>query len=71
MGWFQRRGSGARKARPEFLRYGEALAALDIEEGRLRQLLAQGRLRGFRDDDSLKFLRSDVDALARRLPNRT
>ena len=55
----------APEARPEFLPYAEALRALGVDEGELRSLLVAGRLRGFRDEASLKFLRADVDALLR------
>ena len=55
----------APEARPEFVPYVQALTALGVEERELRGLLVAGRLRGFRDEASLKFLRTDIDALLR------
>ena len=49
----------------EFVRMADAVAMHGIEEARLRALLLAGRLRGFRDQSSVKFLRSELDAVAR------
>ncbi len=66
MGFSRFSSAATREADGAFLPYGEALAALGIDEGQLRELLTGGSLRGFRDEESLKFLRADVDAMRRR-----
>jgi len=47
----------------EYLSFEDALKALQIQEAELRALVAQSKLRAFRDGNMLKFRRSDVDAL--------
>ena len=44
----------------ELLSFDEALAELQMATHELRSLVAQGEIRAFRDDDSLKFRRTDV-----------
>ena len=70
LGLLSRSVGTARREQRDFVGYADALDALGLNEPQLRELVAQGRLRGFRDEASLKFLRADIDALARRKPRR-
>ncbi|HUT35834.1 MAG TPA: helix-turn-helix domain-containing protein [Planctomycetota bacterium] len=47
----------------EYLPFEGALGALQMPEAELRALVAQGKLRAFRDGNMLKFRRSDIEAL--------
>ncbi len=47
----------------EYLSFEEALAALVTQEAELRALVAQGKLRAFRDGNMLKFRLTDIEAL--------
>lgn len=47
----------------EYLSFEDALADLQMQEAELRALVAQGKLRAFRDENMLKFRRSDVSGL--------
>ena len=44
----------------EFLSFDEALAELQMATHELRSMVAQGEIRAFRDEDVLKFRRTDV-----------
>ncbi len=44
----------------EFLTFDEALAELQMATHELRSLVAQGEIRAFRDEDILKFRRTDI-----------
>lgn len=44
----------------EFLTFDEALAELQMATHELRSLVAQGEIRAFRDEDVLKFRRTDI-----------
>jgi len=70
LGLLSRSVGTARREQRDFVGYADALDALALNEPELRTLVVQGRLRGFRDEASLKFLRADIDALARRRPHR-
>ncbi len=45
----------------EYLSFEDALKALQMQEAELRALVAQGKLRAFRDGNMLKFRHSDVE----------
>jgi len=47
----------------DYMSFDDALSELQMQEAELRALVAQGRLRAFRDENTLKFRRSDVEAL--------
>ncbi|MBM4037310.1 MAG: helix-turn-helix domain-containing protein [Planctomycetes bacterium] len=47
----------------EYLSFEEALGALGTQEAELRALVAQGKLRAFRDGNMLKFRLTDIEAL--------
>lgn len=47
----------------DYMSFDEALSQLQMEEAELRALVSQGKLRAFRDENTLKFRRSDVDRL--------
>jgi len=47
----------------EYMSFEDALAALGMQEAELRSLVAQGKLRAFRDENILKFRRSDIEGL--------
>jgi len=47
----------------DYLSFDEALRALQMQEAELRALVSQGKLRAFRDENTLKFRRSDVETL--------
>jgi hypothetical protein len=47
----------------EFLSFEQVLKELQVQEGELRSMVSQGRLRAFRDENTLKFRRSDVETL--------
>jgi len=47
----------------QYVTFEDALKALGMQEAELRALVAQGRLRAFRDENMLKFRRSDVENL--------
>jgi len=47
----------------EYLSFDDALRDLQMQEAELRSLVAQGKLRAFRDENTLKFRRSDVESL--------
>ena len=49
----------------DFLSFDDALTELQMQEAELRALVSQGRLRAFRDENTLKFRRNDVDQLRR------
>jgi len=49
----------------ELLSFDEALAELQMATHELRSLVAQGEIRAFRDEDSLKFRRTDILDLKR------
>ncbi|MBM4033976.1 MAG: hypothetical protein FJ291_19665 [Planctomycetes bacterium] len=49
----------------EYLSFEDALKSLQMQEAELRALVAQGKLRAFRDENMLKFRRGDVDGLRR------
>lgn len=45
----------------EYLSFEDALKVLQMQEAELRTLVAQGKLRAFRDGNMLKFRRTDID----------
>jgi len=47
----------------DYLSFDEALRDLQMQEAELRALVSQGKLRAFRDENTLKFRRADVDGL--------
>ncbi len=47
----------------DYMSFDEALAQLQMQEAELRALVSQGKLRAFRDENTLKFRRTDVDQL--------
>jgi len=47
----------------QYLSFEHALAELGMQEAELRALVAQGKLRAFRDGNMLKFRRSDIEAV--------
>jgi hypothetical protein len=47
----------------EYLSFDDALHELQMQEAELRALVSQGKIRAFRDENTLKFRRSDVDTL--------
>ncbi len=49
----------------EYLSFEDALSSLGLQEAELRALVAQGKLRAFRDQNELKFRRSDIENLRR------
>jgi len=48
----------------DYISFDEALKALRMEEAELRALVSQGKLRAFRDENTLKFRRQDIENLA-------
>lgn len=48
----------------DYISFDDALKALRMEEAELRALVSQGKLRAFRDENTLKFRRQDVEGLA-------
>ena len=61
--WDRSPTQGAAASAPDYVPLAEALTSLGVAEGELRALLVQGRLRGFRDAASLKFLKTEIEAL--------
>lgn len=47
----------------EYVPFDDALKALRMPEAELRAMVAQGKLRAFRDDNMLKFRKGDVETL--------
>ena len=47
----------------DYLSFDDALNELQMQEAELRALVSQGKLRAFRDENTLKFRRSDVEDL--------
>lgn len=47
----------------DFLSFEEVLKELQMQEGELRGMVSQGKLRAFRDENTLKFRRADVEKL--------
>ena len=47
----------------EYVPFDDALKALRMQEAELRALVAQGKLRAFRDENMLKFRKGDVETL--------
>jgi len=47
----------------DYLSFDDALRELQMEEAELRTLVSQGKLRAFRDENTLKFRRSDIEQL--------
>ncbi|MFP4056325.1 MAG: hypothetical protein ACLF0G_05615 [Candidatus Brocadiia bacterium] len=47
----------------EYISFDDALRELQMQEAELRALVSQGKLRAFRDENTLKFRRSDVEGL--------
>jgi len=47
----------------DFMSFDDALSELQMQEAELRALVSQGKLRAFRDENTLKFRRMDVDKL--------
>ncbi len=47
----------------DYLSFDEALRDLQMQEAELRALVSQGKLRAFRDENTLKFRRADVEGL--------
>jgi len=47
----------------EYLSFEDALRALGMQEAELRTLVAQGKLRAFRDGNMLKFRRGDIETV--------
>lgn len=54
----------------EFYTFDEALAALNIDERRLKRLVSEGEIRAWRDGDHMKFKKSEIDSLSGRSPVR-
>ena len=48
----------------DYISFDEALKVLRMEEAQLRALVSQGKLRAFRDENTLKFRRQDIENLA-------
>jgi len=48
----------------DYISFDDALKALRMEEAELRALISQGKLRAFRDENTLKFRRQDIENLA-------
>lgn len=51
----------------EFVNFEEALRRLRVEEEELKKFVSEGEIRAFRDGQSMKFRREDVDAFAESL----
>ncbi len=49
----------------DYLSFEEALAALGMQEAELKGMVSQGKLRAFRDQNVLKFRRSDIENLGK------
>ena len=49
----------------DYLSFDDALSQLQMQEAELRALVSQGKLRAFRDENTLKFRRTDVETLRR------
>lgn len=49
----------------DYLSFDDALNELQMQEAELRALVSQGKLRAFRDENTLKFRRNDVNQLRR------
>jgi hypothetical protein len=47
----------------DYLSFDDALRELQMQEAELRALVSQGKLRAFRDENTLKFRRTDVESL--------
>lgn len=47
----------------DFLSFDDVLKDLQVQEGELRSMVSQGKLRAFRDENTLKFRRADVEKL--------
>jgi hypothetical protein len=47
----------------DYMSFDDALKALQMQEAELRALVSQGKLRAFRDENTLKFRRADVEGL--------
>ena len=54
----------------DYISFDEALKALRMEEAELRALVSQGKLRAFRDENTLKFRRQDIENLAAAFDNK-
>lgn len=48
----------------EFVSFEKALRELKMQSEELKKLVSEGDIRAFRDGDSMKFRREDIDALA-------
>lgn len=53
----------AKKVDPEFYTFDECLAALNIDENRLKRLVSEGEVRAFREGDQMKFKKGEIDKL--------
>ena len=49
----------------DFISFEKALRDLKMQSEELRKLVSEGDIRAFRDGDSMKFRREDLDELAR------
>ena len=47
----------------DYMSFDDTLIQLQMQEAELRALVAQGKLRAFRDENTLKFRRGDVESL--------
>lgn len=53
----------AEKAEKEFLSFDEALRELRLKEEELKRLVSEGEIRAFRDGETMKLRKSDVENL--------
>jgi len=49
--------------RSEYYSFEKALDELDLKEADLKRLVSEGEIRAFRDEDKMKFKKSDVEKL--------
>ena len=54
---------GASAAGAEYYSFEKVLKELQMEEDDLKRLVSEGEIRAFRDEDKMKFRRSDIDSL--------
>src|SRR5262245_19718314 len=53
----------AEKAEKEFLSFEEALRELRLKEEELKRLVSEGEIRAFRDGETMKLRKKDVESL--------
>ncbi len=52
----------------EYYSFDKALRELKLRSEELKKLVSQGEIRAFRDKDTMKFRKEDIEVLARRRP---